>query len=226
MLDSVLSTVSGATSVTVSELLLCTAASLVLGILSSLVFMFKNHYNKGFVTTIALMPAIVQIIIMLVNGNLGTGVAVMGAFSLVRFRSAAGSAREIAAIFLAMALGLATGMGYLGIAAIFLAVMAAVQLLLAATRFGENGGELRSLKVVIPENLDYAGAFDDIFAAYTKKAELIRVKTTNLGSLYELHYHVALKDASKEKEFLDQIRCKNGNLNITFGRIAVGKEDL
>jgi uncharacterized membrane protein YhiD involved in acid resistance len=222
VLDTII--VSGGASIT--TFLLCTAASIVLGVLASLVYMFRNTYTKSFVITIVLMPVIVQMVIMLVNGNVGTGVAVMGAFSLVRFRSVAGSAREIAAIFLSMALGIATGMGYLGMAAIAIIVIGLVQIVLVVTPYGEKGGGTKQLKITIPESLDYSGIFDDLFEKYSKKTELVNVKTTNMGSLYELRYHVNLRDATQEKAFIDDLRCRNGNLNISCGRIPESKEQL
>ncbi|MDR0963768.1 MAG: DUF4956 domain-containing protein [Clostridium sp.] len=221
-----LNTIIVAGNASVQTFLLCTAASVVVGILASLVYMFRNTYTKSFVVTIVLMPVIVQMVIMLVNGNVGTGVAVMGAFSLVRFRSVAGSAREIMAIFLSMALGIATGMGYLGMAAIALAVIALVQILLVVTPFGEKGGGTKELKVTIPESLDYSGIFDDLFQKYAKKVILVNVKTTNMGSLYELRYHVNLRDQTQEKSFIDDLRCRNGNLNISCGRIPESRDQL
>ena len=155
---------------------------------------------------------------MLVNGNLGAGVAVAGAFSLVRFRSAPGNAREIAAIFLAMALGLATGMGYVVLALVFFAVVAAVFVLLTLCHFGGNTAGERTLKITIPENIDYEGVFDDLLARYTKEYTLDKVKTTNMGSLFELHYRVVFRDAGVPKAFLDELRCRNGNLPIVCGR--------
>ena len=202
--------------ITPSGLLICTLASLILGLLSAVLYMFRNTYTKGFVTALVLLPAIVQMVITLVNGNLGTGVAVMGAFSLVRFRSAPGGAREICAIFLAMALGLATGMGYIGIA----------QVLLTITSFGECSAGEKELKITIPESLDYNGVFDDLFGIYTRSCELVRVRTTNMGSLYELQYHITLRDQAEEKEFIDALRCRNGNLGITCGRMPMNKDAL
>lgn len=225
MLESILQT-NAASSITVQGLLLCTLASLVLGIGVAYIYMYRNIYNKNFVVTLALLPAMVQIVIMLVNGNIGTGVAVMGAFSLVRFRSVPGSAQEISSIFLAMAVGLATGMGYLGIAALFLIIIGAMTILLSATGFGEQKKTEKELKITIPENLDYSGIFEDLFEKYTKTAELIKVRTTNMGSLYELQYQIALADQAKEKEFLDELRCRNGNLNISCGRVPTSKVEL
>lgn len=222
MLDSILTT----GVVTPSGLLLCTLASLLFGLLSAILYMFRNTYTKGFVSTLVLLPAIVQMVIMLVNGNLGTGVAVMGAFSLVRFRSTPGGAREICAIFLAMALGLATGMGYLGIAAMMLVLLGLAQILLTVTAFGECRAAEKELKITIPESLDYNGVFDDLFDIYTRSHALMRVRTTNMGSLYELQYHITLRDQKEEKAFIDALRCRNGNLGITCGRVPMDKDAL
>ena len=226
MLKNVLTLFEATGAVTLPGLLVCTLSALLLGVAAAFIYMYRNTFSKGFVLTLAILPAVVQLVIMLVNGNLGTGVAVAGAFSLVRFRSAPGSAREILGIFLAMAIGLAAGMGYLGIAVIFLSVTGAMQLLLISLRFGDTSASERSLRVVIPENLDYVHVFDDLFARYCLQTELVRVKTTNLGSMYELQYQIRLKRADEEKQLLDAIRCRNGNLNITCGHTAAGKEAL
>ena len=176
--------------------------------------------------TLALLPAMVQVIILLANGNLGAGVAVSGAFGLVRFRSAPGSARDITCIFLAMTLGLATGMGYIGIAIVTGAVMCILLTAYAALSFGRKPEEEKELKITIPENLDYTGLFDDLFAQYTRASELVSVRTTGMGSLYNLHYHVRLVSPEIEKQFLDAIRCRNGNLDIVCGKVPQVKEAL
>lgn len=217
--------ITNSTNMTLSTLL-CLGASLVLGIIIALVYMYRGTYTKSFVITLALLPAMVQTVILLVNGNLGVGVAVMGTFSLVRFRSVPGSASEIASIFFAMAVGLACGMGYIVYAAAFTVIIGAAMVLYKILKFGEGAATQRTLKIIIPEDLDYSDLFDDLFTEYTKKASLERVRTTNLGSLYELKYIVILKDAKKEKEMLDKIRIRNGNLNITCSRTAAGKEEL
>ena len=158
---------------------------------------------------------------MLVNGNLGTGVAIAGAFGLVRFRSAPGTAREISGVFLSMALGLATGMGYVGLAVVAFVILAAALALLTAVNFGQRSESERVLKITIPENLDYEGLFDDLFAQYTLSHTLTRVKTSNMGTLYDLEYHITLPSETVPKAFLDDLRCRNGNLNITCGREAM-----
>ena len=221
MLNSIIT----GTEITVSAFFLCTAVSLLLGLGAALLSMYKSKYSRSFVVTLALLPAMVQIIIMMVNGNIGAGVAVAGAFGLIRFRSAPGSAKEIGQVFLATAIGLATGMGYVAIAAVFFVIIAAFSLLLTATGFGAGAADERELKITIPENLDYDGLFDDLFRKYTRSAELERVKTTNMGTLYELCYKVVLRDARATKAFLDDLRTRNGNLNIVCGK-PVTKETL
>ena len=211
--------------ITVPVFAICTAVSLILGLGAALLCMFKSRYTQSFVVALAMLPAVVQVVIMLVNGNIGAGVAVAGAFSLVRFRSTPGTAREIGMIFLAMAIGLATGMGYVTLAILFFAVMALFVLVLSVLRFGSGNEHERELKITIPETLDYDGLFDDLFEKYTRSAQLYRVKTTNMGTLYELDYHVVLKTERIPKEFLDELRCRNGNLNIVCGRVT-SKEAL
>lgn len=227
MLTDILTAATSSTTISMSvgNLVLCTMASLVFGMIGAGIYMFRNTYNKSFVVTLALLPAMVQVVIMLVNGNLGTGVAVMGAFSLVRFRSIPGSAREIGSIFFAMALGLATGMGYIGYAGIFLVMLGVVSLFLAAIPFGESRTEVKELKVTIPENLNYTGIFDDLFLKYTKSATLLQVRTTNMGSMFELKYRMELKEETLEKELLDEIRCRNGNLTICCGKVPMGHSE-
>lgn len=210
----------------VSAFLACTAASLVLGLIIAGVFMYRNTYSKGFAVTLALMPVIVQMVIMLVNGNVGTGVAVMGAFSLVRFRSVPGRAEEISSIFQAMAVGLATGMGYIGIAALFVLIVGGAGVVLSISRFGQKKESARTLHITIPESLDYSEVFDEIFKQYLKKYELMRVKTTNMGSLFKLEYEVMLKNVSDEKKMIDDLRCRNGNLEISLARPIGGREEL
>ena len=215
MLDSIIQT-----QITAQVFALCTAASLALGLGTALLCMYKSRYTQSFIITLAMLPAVVQVVIMLVNGNIGTSVAVAGTFSLVRFRSAPGTAREIGMIFLAMAIGLATGMGYVALAVFFFLIMALFVLVLTSLHFGGGDEHERELKITIPETLDYDGLFDDLFEKYTRSARLERVKTTNMGTLYELHYRVVLKTERIPKEFLDELRCRNGNLNIVCGKAA------
>jgi hypothetical protein len=189
-------------------------------------YTFRQIVNRHFVITLALIPLIVQLIIMLVNGQVGTGIAVMGAFSLVRFRSIAGTAKEITSIFLAMALGIAAGTGALAAAFLFTFIINGLMVLFTCIGFGELGNRVRNLKVLIPDDKDYTVIFADVFARYTKTARLERVRTVNLGSLYELHYTIVLKEQNQEKAFLDQIRARNSNLEIQCNRAMTDRESL
>ena len=221
MLNSIIT----GTEITTSSFFICTAVSLLLGLGAAALSMFRSRYSHSFVVTLAMLPAMVQIIIMMVNGNIGAGVAVAGAFGLIRFRSAPGSAREIGMVFLTTAIGLATGMGYVIVAAAFFIIIAVFSILLTLVGFGAGEEDERELKITIPENLDYDGLFDDLLNKYTRYAELERVKTTSMGTLYELSYKVVLRDQQKSKEFLDELRTRNGNLSIVCGK-PVTKEAL
>ena len=205
-------------AMTLSAFLMCIFAALVLGVLTALVFSFRNKHSGSLILALAVLPPIVTLVIMMVNGNIGAGLAVAGTFSLVSFRSAPGTAREICGLFMSTAIGITCGMGYIGIAAVFFLVMAVFLVLLSLFRFGETAASSRQLKITIPENLDYDGLFDDIFEKYTSRHELVRVKTTNMGTLYELTYTINLKTPEVSKQFIDDIRCRNGNLNIICGR--------
>lgn len=202
------------------------ASALILGVVIAFLYQTPSTRPGGFAAVLAIMPLLVTSVIMIVNGNLGTSVAVLGAFGLVRFRSAPGSAREIGFIFYAMAVGLATGMGFLSLAAIITLVVGASILLLEKLHFGRDASAERLLKITIPEDLSYAGIFDDLFQAYTKHAALERVKTTNMGTMYELAYRVELRDINQAKEFIDALRCRNGNLTIILGLVPWEKNEL
>lgn len=206
--------------------LICSAASLILGFLLSLTTLYKNRTTKSFAITVAILPLIVQMVIMLVNGNLGTGIAVAGAFSLVRFRSVPGSAKEILSIFMAMAVGLGTGVGYVGISVLFTLLLIAFNLLYTHLNFGDTAKNSRELKITVPESINYTEVFNDIFKNYTKDYRLKRVKTTNMGSLYQLFYSLTLKSGADERKFLDELRCRNGNLEISLNYAPTVSEEL
>ena len=204
----------------VGDFLLCLGAALVIGLLMALAYMYRTRYTKSFVVTLALLPAVVCVVIMMVNGNVGTGVAVAGAFSLVRFRSVPGTAKEICALFLAMGAGLIAGMGYLAFAVLFAVVMCAMFVVYNRLDLGakKNAQTFKILTITIPEDLDYTGVFEDILKEFTTSYELIRVKSTNMGSMFRITYNVMLRDSSREKEMLDRLRCRNGNLEISLSR--------
>lgn len=193
----------------------CLLCSIIFGLIIAIVYSFKSSSSKSFVMTLALLPAIVQMVILLVDGSIGAGIAVMGAFNLVGFRSVPGSAKEICSIFLAMAVGLATGMGYLALAGIFVVIICTIQIIFNVTKFGENHSVMKELRITIPESLNYTEVFDEVFTKYTRNHELIEVKTTNMGSLYKIRYYIVLKDMKEEKQFIDDLRCRNGNLEIS-----------
>jgi hypothetical protein len=213
-------------NLSIGRVLLCLFASLVYGIGVAAVHMATHKSNKNFVITLALLPATVMIVVMLVNGNIGAGVAVAGAFSLVRFRSIPGNARDIAAIFFAMAIGFATGMGYLFYGLLFFLAIGGMSLLLPALRFGNGQQSMRVLRITIPEDLDYNGLFDVPFVEYTQSAELDRVKITNMENLYELTYHIQLKGSGVPKGFIDALRSLNGNLNVSISREHTEQAEL
>ena len=206
--------------ISVTDFLLCLGASLVIGILMAFAYMYRTRYTKSFVVTLALLPAVVCVVIMMVNGNVGTGVAVAGAFSLVRFRSVPGTAKEICTLFLAMGAGLIAGMGYLGFAVLFTVVMCIMFVLYNRLDFGtkKNSATFKTFTITIPEDLDYSGIFDDIFSEFTTCHDLVRVKSTNMGSMFKLTYNVMLRDVTREKEMIDKIRCRNGNLEIAVSK--------
>lgn len=207
-------------NLSISDFLLCIFTSLCIGLFLAFVYAFKSHYTKSFLLTLALLPSIVCVVIMMVNGNLGAGVAVAGAFSLVRFRSVPGTAKDIATIFLAMGTGLIAGMGYLGYAILFAFVLGVCMILFTLVSLSVGSGACadKTLRITIPEDLNYSEVFDDLFKKYTRRHEIISVKTSNLGSLYKLVYNITLKDIKKEKEFIDELRCRNGNLEICICR--------
>lgn len=204
--------------ISISEFLLCIAVALVIGLILAGVYTYRNRYTRSFLVTLAILPAIVCVVIMMVNGNVGTGVAVAGAFSLVRFRSVPGTAKEIGAIFLAMCAGLIAGMGYLGYAVLFTLVLCGVMMLYGRLDFGsrKNDKKYKILHITVPEDLDYTGAFDEVLGEYTSSHELVQVKTTNMGSLFRLTYDLVLSNSEAEKELIDKLRCRNGNLEISM----------
>ena len=202
-----------------ADFLLCVGASLLLGLLLCGMCMWRSRFSRSLMVTLAILPAVVCVVIMMVNGNVGTGVAVAGAFNLVRFRSAPGSAREIAALFVAMGAGLITGMGYLGYGVLFTLILGAAMMLYNAVSLGVRQGNFAeyTLHITIPEDLDYTGVFEPILAKYTRQYFLTQVKTTNMGSLFRLTYDLTLKNPAQQKSLIDQLRRRNGNLEISLG---------
>lgn len=209
---------STSVAISVGEFLLCVVIALILGGFLAGVYTVKNRYTKSFLIALGILPAVVCVVIMMVNGNIGAGVAIAGAFSLVRFRSASGTAKEITMIFLAMTLGLMCGMGYLAYAALYAFIIGAIFIALQFIKIPKSKHQLKqkTLRITIPEDLDYTGVFNDIFTKYTSEYQLISVKTSNLGSLFKLTYYLTEKDITKEKEMIDELRVRNGNLEISL----------
>lgn len=224
MLNGIFASLYGDT-VTLSAFAITSCVSLLLGVVISLIHRRATGGSGTMSAALMGLPFLIQLVILLVNGNLGAGVAVAGAFSLVRFRSAPGSARDIVTVFLAMTVGLACGTGYAALAVLAAVVVGGLTLLQGAFGKDSDSGD-REVRVTVPENLDYTGLFDDLFCKYTTRSSLLRVKTVNMGSLYRLHYQVRLKDVRMEKELIDQMRCRNGNLEISCGLVSSDKDSL
>ncbi len=224
MFESIISASEGLTA---QSAIILTSVSIVLGGIAAAVYRITNrHYSKNLMVALVVLPALVQAVIMLVNGSVGAGIAVMGAFNMVRFRSAPGSARDICCIFYAVGIGRATGMGYVGFAAVYAVIIGA---LLTVLSFIPAFGTKRSaklLRVLIPENLDYTDCFKDIFDEYLASVSMIQAKTTNMGTMYDLKYEIVLRDNLKEKELLDKIRTRNGNLTVSCGLLPENHEEL
>jgi hypothetical protein len=214
--------------ISINDFLLCVGVSLIIGAILAGVCAFRSKHSKSFLITLGIMPSIVCIVIMMVNGNIGAGVAVAGAFSLVRFRSAPGTAKEIAVLFLAMATGIVTGMGYLAYAVLFAIVISVVliacQFIKWPARF--NTACTRTLRITIPEDLDYTDLFNDIFEKYTKEAKVISVKTTNMGSMFRIKYEIIERNIAEEKAMIDALRERNGNLEISISEQEINHEEL
>ena len=210
MLESIFD--SSSVSLTISSLLICIVTSIILGLIISYTHIKTTKCSKNFAITLVILPTLVSFVIMMVNGNLGTSVAVLGAFSLIRFRSIPGNSKEIISVFFAMTIGLAIGMGQIGFGIIATILTCLILILLNQIKFGNN--EYKNLVITIPENLDYTDLFDDLFKRYLSNYRLEKTKTTNMGSLFELTYSVKLKDGINEKKMIDEIRCRNGNLKI------------
>lgn len=211
---------SSATSLDIKSILICSGVAILLGLVIAFTHLKTSKTTKNFLITLTILPLLVEVVMLMVNGSLGTSIAILGAFSLIRFRSIAGNSKEISSVFFAMAVGLALGMGHILFAAVITAVTIAVIIILSKTNIFNLSAQPQTLEITIPEDLDYTTVFDDIFDKYTHRAELIKSKTTNMGSLYQLTYEVDLKSSSNEKEFIDAIRVKNSNLKVLLSHVS------
>lgn len=213
------------TTITLHGFLISLGCAMVLGVLTSLIFTHFTRHTGSLAITLAVLPPIVTLVIMMINGNVGAGLAVAGAFALVRFRSLPGTAKEVCGIFLSVSIGLACGMGYVAVAVVYFLFMSGFIILLEELHFGQGRLAERQLKITIPEDLDYEEIFDDLLEKYTLRWELVRVHTTNMGTLYELTYEVLMRQKNQSREFINELRCRNGNLSISLGR-AADKESM
>ena len=224
MIESIFN--STAATISVANFMICMGIGIILGIIIALIHKFTTKTTPNFLITLAILPVLVQVVILLVNGNLGTSLAVAGAFSLIRFRSMPGNSKEIISVFWSMAIGLALGMGYVSLSIMATAIIAVIMILFNMISDKMVDKENRKLKIVIPENIDYEEVFNEILQKYTNKCELVKVKTTNMGSMYELKYEISLKKNISKKEFLDEIRVKNGNMLVMLERPELSGEEL
>lgn len=222
MFNSIFDTTATGLSITAG--LICAGVALLLGIIIAITHMKTSQTTKGFLTTLATLPLLVMAVMIMINGNLGTSIAILGAFSLIRFRSIQGKAKDLLSVFFAMMVGLACGMGHVLFAAVITAIAVVAILFFSYTHFLEPNKKQRILKIVVPEDLDYEEAFDDVFKKYTSRHELIKMKTMNMGSLYKLTYDVIMKNGIKEKDFLDEIRVKNCNLKVLLSHPCAEEE--
>lgn len=217
---------STASNIELSTILLCTLVSLILGLIVAFTHMFTSRYNKNFLITLAVLPVLVEVVMLMVNGNLGTSVAILGAFGLIRFRSVPGTSKEILSVFFAMAIGLATGMGHIWFAVIMTVIVAAAIIILSKVPVFGSTKSTQILKITIPEDLDYTSVFDEIFAKYLATYEIEKARTTDMGSLFDLNYRVVLKPGVNEKEFIDAIRERNGNLRVVLSSAIANEAEI
>ena len=224
MLESIFSTTTA--TISLENCFICIGVAIVLGVVISVIHKLTTKTTPNFLLTVAILPVLVQVVILLVNGNLGTSLAVAGAFSLIRFRSMPGNSKEIITVFWAMCIGLALGMGYVVFAIIVTVIVAVLILAINALLNKIQNKANKRLKIVIPENLDYSEVFNDIFEKYLDKWETVKVKTTNMGSTFELNYDVTLKQNINEKAFLDEVRVRNGNMLVMLERELISEVEL
>ena len=213
-------------SLTLGQFLLAIVASMFMGLILAIVFMYRNSYTRSFVSALVLIPAVETVVIMLVNDNIGVGLSVAGSFALIRFRSVKGTAKELAAVFIAMTIGIICGTGYVALAGVFTLLLTVVMFALTITGFGKVSENNRYLKITIPELLNYDEVFHPVLNKYCRSWELESIKTLTLGSLFRVEYSAVLKDANKTKAMIDELRTRNGNLEIMCGKPATNREEL
>lgn len=215
---------STTTGLSITTGLICAGVALLLGVIIAITHMKTSQTTKGFLVTLATLPLLVMAVMIMINGNLGTSIAILGAFSLIRFRSIQGRAKDLLSVFFAMMVGLACGMGHVLFAVVITIISVVAIVFFTYTHFLEPNKKQRVLKIMVPEDLDYEEVFDEIFAKYTSRVDLVQMKTMNMGSLYKLTYDITMKNGVKEKEFLDEIRIKNCNLKVLLSHPCMEEE--
>lgn len=225
MLDSLFNISLESAELTFANVMLTILISVAIGLAISYTYMKTNPgYSQGFILTMVLLPVVVSIIILLIGSNIARAFSLAGAFSIIRFRSAAGNPKDITFVLFTMAAGLACGVGAFGYGMIFTLILCALMVVLHVFKFGVQKSEQRLLKVTIPENLSYEEAFEEVFTQHNVQYQLQKIRTTELGSLYELVYQVTIHPRTNQKEFLDDIRCRNGNLDLTLTMTPTAQE--
>lgn len=213
-------------TLTVGQFLLAIVSSILFGLVLALAYMYRNTYTKSFISALVLVPAIETVVIMLVNDNIGVGLSVAGSFALIRFRSVKGNAKELVAVFLAMTIGIICGTGFIMLAGLFTALLCLVMFVLELLNFGKMSENERYLKITIPESLNYDEVFEEILKKYTSRYELVSLKTLTLGSLFRVDYTITMKDPKQLKKMIDELRTRNGNLEIMCAKVSVDREEL
>ena len=213
-------------SLTLGQFMLAIVSSMIMGLILAIAFMRKNTYTKSFISALVLIPAVETVVIMLVNDNIGVGLSVAGSFALIRFRSVKGNAKELVAVFIAMTIDIICGTGYVALAGVFTILLSIVLLALNLSNFGQESDKNRYLKITIPESLNYDEAFNEVLGKYTSSYEIDSIKTLTLGSLFRIDYQIRMKDIRQMKQMIDELRTRNGNLEIMCGRPATNREEL
>ncbi len=228
MFDKMFNTIFKNGVVENQDIFVCLGLALLAGIIFATLCFVRTKSTRSFFVATAMLPSVVALVIILVNGNIGTGVAIAGAFSLVRFRSAPGTAKEICIIFITMASGLAFGMGYVGYGLVFLIGSGAILLAFEITNVWKRKPVLteKNIRITLPEDLDYTTIFNDIFERYTTNYSLVKMKTTNMGSMFRVDYAVTMKNPKDEKAMVDEIRTRNGNLEVAVQRTDYNASEL
>ncbi len=225
--ESIIDSAKVSSKIDVKVFLFCTLAAIVFGAILAFTYSLRNtQTSRNFVMTVAVLPTVVEVVVLLVN-SLTTGLAIAGLFSIIRFRSINGNSREITNVLMSTVIGVTVGMGYIAYGLMFTVLIVIFNLLMSFTKIGmTEGATLKALRITVPESLDYEGIFDEILASYTTFNEVERIKTTNMGSMFQITYKIRLKKGVSEKKMIDEIRVLNGNLDIISTRYEMNEREM